>query len=165
MTKVTLEIIEGPGAGQRLLGTLPIEIGRDGTAQFTINDTLVSWRHARIVADDSGPAIEDLGSRNGTFVNDQPIRSPTSLRPNDTILVGVTVLRLCPNGERPQQMTGVITKPAPMAATPRPAPAPVAVPGLDPLLDIHTKGKARTAPLAIFVLVALAVIIFLAWRR
>ena len=36
---------------------------------------------------------------------------------------------------------------------------------LDPLLDARTKGKARTAPLALFVLVALVVIIYLATAR
>ncbi|HEY7607259.1 MAG TPA: hypothetical protein VID07_10860, partial [Actinomycetes bacterium] len=36
---------------------------------------------------------------------------------------------------------------------------------LDPLLDSRTKGKARTAPLALFVLVALVVIIYLATSR
>jgi hypothetical protein len=36
---------------------------------------------------------------------------------------------------------------------------------LEPLLDSRTKGKARTAPLALFVLVALVVIIYLATAR
>jgi hypothetical protein len=36
--------------------------------------------------------------------------------------------------------------------------------GLLPLLDTHTKGKARGAPIGIFVLVALAVILYLALR-
>jgi hypothetical protein len=36
---------------------------------------------------------------------------------------------------------------------------------LDPLLDSRTKGKARTAPLALFVLVALVLIIYLALSR
>ena len=54
------------------------------------------------------------------------------------------------------------------AATPRPpSPGPGGRPRheLDPLLDSRTKGKARTAPLALFVLVALVVIIYLATAR
>jgi hypothetical protein len=57
---------------------------------------------------------------------------------------------------------------APDPATPGPpSPGPGGRPRheLEPLLDSRTKGKARTAPLALFVLVALVVIIYLATAR
>ena len=40
----------------------------------------------------------------------------------------------------------------------------VPIPELDPLLDVHTKRRALLAPLAVFVVAALAVIVFLATR-
>jgi hypothetical protein len=57
---------------------------------------------------------------------------------------------------------GAGTSPAP-GASPAPGPAPGRPRHeLEPLLDSRTKGKARTAPLALFVLAALVVIIYLA---
>jgi uncharacterized membrane protein YdfJ with MMPL/SSD domain/pSer/pThr/pTyr-binding forkhead associated (FHA) protein len=48
--------------------------------------------HARISEIDGELVIEDLGSSNGTFVNDRRIEGPTTLAPGDTIRVGRTTL-------------------------------------------------------------------------
>ncbi len=47
----------------------------------------VSRRHAAIArnADNSGYILTDLGSRNGTFLNEQPVTDPTPIRPGDTV--------------------------------------------------------------------------------
>ena len=45
-------------------------IGRDPMAEITINDPEVSRRHARLIGTLSGYRIQDLGSTNGTFVDD-----------------------------------------------------------------------------------------------
>ena len=44
-------------------------VGRDAAAQVLVDDPVVSRQHARIVVTDSGTRIEDLGSKNGTFVD------------------------------------------------------------------------------------------------
>jgi DNA-binding winged helix-turn-helix (wHTH) protein len=44
-------------------------VGRDASAQVRLDDPVVSRQHARIVVEGSGTRIEDLGSKNGTFVN------------------------------------------------------------------------------------------------
>ena len=46
-------------------------IGRDAAAQVRLDDAVVSRRHARIVVTDTGAQIEDLGSKNGTFLDGQ----------------------------------------------------------------------------------------------
>ena len=55
-------------------------------------DPKVSSRHARMVCHSDGWHIEDLGSRNGTFVNGQRITGATRLKAGDTILIGSTEL-------------------------------------------------------------------------
>jgi pSer/pThr/pTyr-binding forkhead associated (FHA) protein len=82
---------ERPAAGR----TLPVQagtIGRDG-CDINLADPEVSRRHAVIRADDAGApaAIEDLGSRNGTWVNDRRVDAPTPLRAGDVVKIGNTV--------------------------------------------------------------------------
>jgi hypothetical protein len=146
-------------------------------------DDLVSRHHARLTPDVGGVLVEDLDSRNGTFVNGDEIVGPAHLAPGGQLLVGVTLFELRPAGGVPKTsvraipagLTGLRPSPgdapAPLAVPPR-APdyvAPDAVPArrdvpLGGLLDVHTKSQARHAPLALFVLVAVVVIIALALR-
>jgi len=67
-------------------------IGRSLDCHLTIEDPLVSRRHARIVVTDSGAQIEDLGSRNGVKVNGAPIRQATTLRNGDRLRIGTQEL-------------------------------------------------------------------------
>jgi pSer/pThr/pTyr-binding forkhead associated (FHA) protein len=71
-----------------------ILIGRGADCQLILEDDYVSTRHARVVAGDEGPYVEDLGSTNGTYVNGQRITAPTSVSLVDTIRIGKTVLKL-----------------------------------------------------------------------
>lgn len=171
MAEISLEIVEGPEAGRLLPLERRLEIGRDGDADIVLTDDLVSWRHARVRPSDGGALVEDLGSRNGTFVNGDEVHAPTRLAPGDQILLGVTVLELRSARQIAAQPTAVRPVP-PALATPERVPDYVpplaAAEGeahpLTPLLDVHAKAKARTAPLAVFVLVVFAVLIFLATR-
>jgi DNA-binding winged helix-turn-helix (wHTH) protein len=54
-------------------------IGRDPTADVTIDAPIVSRRHARIVIADGHASVEDLGSKNGTFVADQRVDAAVAL--------------------------------------------------------------------------------------
>ncbi|MHC4399486.1 MAG: SpoIIE family protein phosphatase [Planctomycetota bacterium] len=62
-----------------------IVIGRDASCQIVIEPDLVSRRHARLVFDNNGYFIEDLGSRNGTYVNRQRIGDRVRLKNDDLI--------------------------------------------------------------------------------
>lgn len=70
-----------------------ISIGRGGKNDLNIaNDYNVSRTHCQIVCYDDGTfAIEDLGSKNGTYVNDIRINKRTSLRHGDKVRVGNTL--------------------------------------------------------------------------
>jgi hypothetical protein len=63
-------------------------IGRDSAAVVWIDDGSVSRRHARITLDDKGATIEDLGSKNGTFVRGRRIEKPARLGDRDVIKIG-----------------------------------------------------------------------------
>jgi DNA-binding winged helix-turn-helix (wHTH) protein len=68
-------------AGETVLGR-----GDDGVTM--VDDTTVSRRHARVVVDADGVTIEDLGSRNGTWLVDQPLTGRAPVRAGDSIRLG-----------------------------------------------------------------------------
>lgn len=63
-------------------------IGRDPAATVHIDDVSVSRYHARIVIDGSAARIEDLGSKNGTFVRESRVATAVPLRDGDAIRLG-----------------------------------------------------------------------------
>ena len=65
-------------------------IGREG-CEVNLNDPEVSRRHAEIRTSGGSLGIEDLGSTNGTFVNEKRITGLTVLSHGDTVRVGGTV--------------------------------------------------------------------------
>jgi DNA-binding winged helix-turn-helix (wHTH) protein len=63
-------------------------IGRDRDSVVWIDDASVSRRHARIAVDDSGATVEDLGSKNGTYLRGRRIEKPARLTDKDAIKIG-----------------------------------------------------------------------------
>lgn len=63
-------------------------LGRDPDVEILLDSPGVSRRHARISIAADAATIEDLGSKNGTFVGDQRIGGATSLGDGDTISIG-----------------------------------------------------------------------------
>jgi pSer/pThr/pTyr-binding forkhead associated (FHA) protein len=63
-------------------------IGRGEGCDIIINESLVSRRHARVIIDNGRPCIEDLGSANGTFVNQQRLHGRAVLFPGDHVFIG-----------------------------------------------------------------------------
>jgi diguanylate cyclase (GGDEF)-like protein len=72
----------------------PLVVGRGEEAGFQITDDSASRGHAWIGWDDDEGAfvVRDLGSTNGTFVNDVAINEPVPLKHGDRIEIGETVL-------------------------------------------------------------------------
>jgi len=67
-------------------------IGRSFECQLTIDDPLVSRKHARITVDANGACVEDLGSRNGVKINGVAIRGPSILCSGDRLRIGTQEL-------------------------------------------------------------------------
>ena len=70
-------------------------IGRSSMNDLPISDKMLSRQHARIVKDDDGGlSVEDLGSRNGTFLNGERLATPQPLKAGDRITLGGVTLKL-----------------------------------------------------------------------
>jgi len=67
-------------------------IGRDQGAVVWVDDVSVSRHHARIVIDRSGARVEDLGSKNGTYVGSRRIEKPVALQDGDSLRLGSVAL-------------------------------------------------------------------------
>src|SRR5262245_16241426 len=67
-------------------------IGRAAHASVWIDATGVSRHHARIVIDGGDATLEDLGSKNGTYVAGERVTNPRRLRDGDQIRVGSVVV-------------------------------------------------------------------------
>jgi pSer/pThr/pTyr-binding forkhead associated (FHA) protein len=92
-TKVVVIDESGGKAGtHRLSGT--IQIGRDPSCQIRLTDTYISQQHARISERNGSWVVEDLGSTNGTYLNQRKVTSPAAISPGDRIRVGNTVLEV-----------------------------------------------------------------------
>lgn len=72
----------------------PVIVGRNPGADIVIGASYVSGRHARFTLIGQNLFVEDLGSTNGTSVNDQPIVEPVALRDKDVVTVGDVAMRV-----------------------------------------------------------------------
>lgn len=70
-----------------------LTIGRSGAADLSISDQYVSHMHARIMRRGPYYFVEDLGSTNGTFLNDRRVDSSAQLKVHDSLRMGQTTLR------------------------------------------------------------------------
>src|SRR5438445_8755939 len=76
-------------------------IGRREDCDLRIPVSEVSRKHCRILKDDEGLRVEDLGSSNGTFHNGQRVSGSIDLQPGDSIQVGPVVFVLQVDGNPP----------------------------------------------------------------
>ena len=90
--KVKLKVILAGGFSHdwRCQGAA-LSIGRDPECDLAIEDSeerIVSWMHARIERDGDGALIRDFRSKNGTYVNEEPVDGTRPLQIGDTIQLG-----------------------------------------------------------------------------
>ena len=140
---------DGPLAGERFEVAGEMVLGRTN-ADITIEDPLISRRHAVVRAADSTLEIEDLGSLNGTVVNSEKLEGPRRLRPGDVIMVGATTIEVEANlagGSRtvlastpPTVQPQAPAEEEPVEAAPQPAPEPPPPPA--PPREQHTPPPA-----------------------
>jgi hypothetical protein len=95
---MVIAIISGPEDGRvSECDEEPIVLGRHGTLQLA--DHKVSKRHAQLRCDGGEWYIEDMGSRNGTYVNGDRVDRPRRVSEGDKLALGMTVMvisRLAP---------------------------------------------------------------------
>ena len=87
-----LIVIKGADEGKQFELDGPVAgVGRDASNQVRLHDTEVSRRHAEFQRRDAGHTLVDVGSANGTFVNNQPVTEAV-LRSGDHIQIGQSIL-------------------------------------------------------------------------
>ncbi|MCF4007606.1 FHA domain-containing protein [Corynebacterium uropygiale] len=93
-----LQIIEGPLRGSYLEVTQidDIVIGRSKDCTFQVGDDYASSHHARLFKRGNDWFIEDLASRNGTYLGGYRIEQPEKVAVGSDIKVGRTTVRLVP---------------------------------------------------------------------
>ncbi len=79
----------GPLNGQRWALMRPTLVGRDPACEIVIADRQVSRQHARLSPSPRGIVIEDLGSKNGTHYNGQPLTTAMILQDGDVIQIAL----------------------------------------------------------------------------
>lgn len=88
----TLRVTQGKQAGLTMTLGESFVIGRSADCQLILDDDYASTRHARIYATPRGPMVEDLGSTNGTYVNNERVSSPVPFSRRDTLRIGRTIM-------------------------------------------------------------------------
>jgi hypothetical protein len=63
-------------------------MGRGDQAEIRLEDPFASSRHARLVRQGAAIVIEDLGSTNGTYLNEELLSGPQPLHPGDRVRIG-----------------------------------------------------------------------------
>ena len=128
----------------KVAGTLTI--GRSPSVSIPIDDKTLSREHTQVYAQVNRYFVRDLGSKNGTYLNNQLLRQPAQLKHGDRIRLGSASFMILWD---PEDVSA--EAPAPAASTPsgarpasRPSPAP------RPRSAVGTAAAARLVGTVIF---------------
>jgi len=110
---IEVRIVQPDGrTASRVIDKSSFFVGRDAGCEVVLDDHVISRRHSRVFIDKDGRYwVEDLKSKNGTTINDQPIANgPTEFHEGDRIGVGPFFLSLRPPAEGQIVMGEIETK-------------------------------------------------------
>ncbi|HUY06244.1 MAG TPA: FHA domain-containing protein [Acidimicrobiales bacterium] len=94
-TPYRLRITEGEYRGETIELVGELTFGRSPSCSVSLSqDTFVSSVHARIFLQGSDAVVEDLGSTNGTYVNEARVDEPVIVDRGDRVQIGSTVLEV-----------------------------------------------------------------------
>ncbi|MFV8756084.1 FHA domain-containing protein [Nannocystaceae bacterium ST9] len=88
-----------------------LDVGRMADCWLTLEDDLASRYHARFHVEPERLELEDLGSRNGTYVNGEPLKGKIVLQHGDKIRIGSEVISILgPEGEDEDDSTDALRR-------------------------------------------------------
>ena len=130
MAGARIAVVEGPDAGKEFELSASTTVGREG--DVVLDDSEVSRRHATLSFDGTSVTVADLGSTNGTFVNEERVDAARKLAPGDRLRIGTTVFEVkLPEQDdldatRQRPAPDFASAPPPSMPPPSPVPPPVA---------------------------------------
>lgn len=80
--------------GLRINVRQPVTLGRNEEADVVLKDPYAADYHVRLVNEDEGLSLFDLGSVTGTYVNGKRVSAPLHLNKGDAIQIGKTILEV-----------------------------------------------------------------------
>ncbi len=90
-----LVILTGRHRGARLnLPEKTVVVGRDEDCAVRLNTHEVSRQHCTLLVSGDEIRVNDLGSRNGTFINDVEVKQESILKPGDILRVGPMLFQM-----------------------------------------------------------------------
>ncbi len=118
-----------------------LTVGRSAESAVRFEARNVSRCHARLTVENGTAFVEDLGSRNGTLLNGQPVRGRRKLRAGDELQVADEILRV---QDRAAEDTEDLESPAPTPTPAQPPPLP-GRPTERPAAELRPPGRLRVA--------------------
>jgi hypothetical protein len=85
--RLVVESVPGLARGMSYDVSAGATLGR-GDVEIQLEDPFASSRHAQLIRQGAILVIEDLGSTNGTYLNDELLRGPRPLHPGDRVRIG-----------------------------------------------------------------------------
>ncbi|HWQ04558.1 MAG TPA: FHA domain-containing protein [Longilinea sp.] len=101
----------GPLNGERFSVADEMIIGRDAACTVVVTDRQVSRYHARITLKEGSALLEDLGSKNGTYLNGDVISEPLILQDGDVIQVALVQQFIYLSSDATMPMAGTFSWP------------------------------------------------------
>jgi hypothetical protein len=122
LPKFVMRGVSGPTFGKTfgVVGTLTL--GRSAECDISIATDEISRHHAKLQVVPDGVMVEDLGSANGTFINNQRVHGGTLMRPGDELRLD-TVRFLLMSPEQMQPGAPPARSEAPTVVVPQPQPS------------------------------------------
>jgi pSer/pThr/pTyr-binding forkhead associated (FHA) protein len=94
-----LVAISGPDPGRKFsLGSPSVTVGRSVTCDIQVDQGSASRAHSEIINDEQSFRIRDLGSTNGTYVNDELVKEERTLVDGDFVKIGRTTFKFLSGG-------------------------------------------------------------------
>lgn len=116
-------------------------IGRSTDCQLSLDDPLVSRKHALLTVTDDSVEVQDLGSRNGVLVNDEKIAGSRQIGHGDRIMIGSQSMVISVPQSEPLTMRNVASDPV-MAHVTVTAMEPVRSSQVDPV-ELRDEGTSK----------------------
>lgn len=160
MQQMCLKVDGGKHAGRIIpLNAGRFLIGREQDCHLRPNSELISRHHCVFTLDEYALRLRDLGSTNGTFVNDEQIEGEVVLNPGDRVAAGKLQFIVTEHAAVPASVETAATAPAPAPTDDEQEPAPIdlggdtvhmSAPAEDTVLELPVNPQTPDGESAVF---------------